>query len=121
MTSQSAATDDSLVRTIVLIVAIVLLVPFLMMVFAIPMMGMWGGGHMWEWNGAMGTGWSWLLMWLIPLLVLVGAGYVLLRAVSGTDGRETDAALEELRLAYARGDLTDEEFEQRRQRLERER
>jgi uncharacterized membrane protein len=31
--------------------------------------------------------------------------------------RSTDPALDELRLAYARGDLSDEEFERRRERL----
>jgi putative membrane protein len=31
-----------------------------------------------------------------------------------------DPAIEELRHAYARGDLTDEEYESRRERLERE-
>ncbi|WP_419181143.1 SHOCT domain-containing protein [Haloarcula litorea] len=30
----------------------------------------------------------------------------------------TDRALDELRLAYARGDLTDEEYEQRKETLE---
>jgi putative membrane protein len=34
----------------------------------------------------------------------------------GTEGSAADSALEELRLAYARGDLTDEEYETRRER-----
>jgi putative membrane protein len=32
----------------------------------------------------------------------------------------TDPALEELRMAYARGDLSEEEFEERRERLRQE-
>ena len=51
----------------------------------------------------------------IALLVLVGIGYLIYRSASG------DPALDELRLAYARGDLSDEEYEERRDRLTRER
>lgn len=105
--------DDDLVRLLVIILTIVLLVPLLMMVFAWPMMGMWGGGHMWDGTGAT---W-WPLMWLVFLVLLTGGGYLLYRASTRSDGRETDTALDELRTAYARGDLSDEEFEQRRQRL----
>lgn len=115
--------DDDLVRVLLLIVAIVLLVPVLMMLLAWPMMGMWGGGHMWNdgtWNGT-GATWMWLVTWLIVLVVLLGGGYLLYSGVSRSGGTETDPALEELRLAYARGELTDEEFEERRQRLVQER
>ncbi len=111
------ATDDSLLRTIVLIAAIVLLAPFLFMMLAMPMMGMWGGGHMWGWDGA-GVGLAWLLPWALFLLLFLGIGYLLYRAALGTD-RKSDAALEELRVAYARGDISSEEFEERRERLER--
>lgn len=106
-------------RLILLVIAIVILLPFLMMVIVWPMMGLWGGGHMWGdgmWAGFGGTG-MFLLIWLVPIVVLIVGGFLLYRAVgqSVVDGR--DAALEELRLAYARGDLSDEEFEQRRERL----
>ncbi|WP_246282678.1 SHOCT domain-containing protein [Natronomonas halophila] len=36
------------------------------------------------------------------------------------DTRSEDTALEKLRVAYARGELADEEFETRRERLKRE-
>lgn len=39
------AADNDLVQTFLVIVAIIVLVPFLMMIFAWPMMGMWGGGQ----------------------------------------------------------------------------
>ena len=121
MTSETAATGDSLVRTIVIVVAVILLLPVIAMLVMMPMMG---AGHMWYWNdaGVMGSGWPWLLTWLVGLLVIVGVGYALYKAIASTGTqRESDAALEELRLAYARGDLSDEEFEERRRRLERER
>lgn len=113
------ANDETLLRTLLLIVAVVLLVPFLMMVLAWPMMGLWGGGHMWDGN-ATGAGWmTMILLWLLPLAVVLGLGYLLYRGLVGSGGRETDPALEELRVAYARGELSDEEFEERRNRLRR--
>lgn len=117
------ATDDSLIRALLLVVAVVLLVPLLTMVFVLPMMGLWGGGHMWDggMGNGMGAAWPWLLTWLAFLLVLLGGGYLLYRALGRSDRGESDPALEELRLAYARGELSDEEFEERRDRLRRER
>jgi putative membrane protein len=66
--------------------------------------------------------WAFLVgaaMQFLLLAVLIGAGYLLYRAVTGTTGR-SDRALDELRLAYARGELTDEEYETRREVLERD-
>lgn len=117
------ATDDDLVRTLLIIVGIVFLFPFLMMLFVWPMMGTWGGGHMWDggmWGGT-GTSWGWLVMWLVLLVLLGGGGYLLYRASSSPEDGKTDGALEELRLAYARGELSDEEFETRRERLQQSR
>ena len=116
------STEDSLIRTILIVIAVLLLLPFLMMVLMLPLMGLWGWGHMWDggmWNGAGGT-WMWLLSSLVPLLLILGIGYLLYSAISQSGDRRTDPALEELKLAYARGDLSDEEFEKRRERLERE-
>lgn len=109
-----AETADSLVRLVVLALGIVLLVPLVLMLILMPMMGwMWGGMA----NGAMGWGMGGLLGWLLVLALVAGVGYVLYR---GLPPDETDPAVEELRLAYARGELDDEEFEQRRRRLESE-
>ncbi|PSP86299.1 hypothetical protein BRC83_01140 [Halobacteriales archaeon QS_1_68_17] len=55
---------------------------------------------------------------LLLVLVVAGVGSALYR---GLDGEPRDRALEELRLAYARGELSDEEYEERRDRLERDR
>lgn len=121
--SWSMATDDSFTRTLLIVIAAILLVPVVMMVAMMPMMGLWGWGHMWgggAWNGSGGT-WMWVLMSLIPLLVILGIGYLLYSAIRRSGTRQSDAAFEELRLAYARGDLSDEEFEERRERLQRDR
>lgn len=117
-----ARTSDGFLWIVLVVLAILILFPLLMMVFALPMMGMMG----WWWgNGVMGGGLSPLWgfgMMLVWLLVLVGIGYFLYRELIGrveTD-RATDPALEELRLAYARGDFTEDEYEERRQNLKRD-
>ena len=118
------ATDDSVVRTILLVIAALLALPIVAMIVAMPLMGMWGAGHMGSgtWNGT-GATWMWLGMWLVPLGVLVGIGYLAYGAIrrSSTESGRDDPAVEALRLAYARGELTDEEFETRRERLRRDR
>jgi putative membrane protein len=82
--------------------------------------GMWGpmhDGRMGAGGGA-GTGWWFLAaLWrLLFVAALVGGGYLLYRAAS--DGAGRDPAIEEVRSAYARGDLSEEEYERRRERLE---
>ena len=117
--SERRTTDDT-VRLVLVIVAALVLAPMLMMAFAFPMMGMWGG-TMGGGFGGTGVGPLWGLgMMLVWLVILVGGGYLLYRWASGAGTARADPALEELRLAYARGDLTDEEFEERRSKLERE-
>ena len=114
----SNTTDRQLVTVVLLVLGILVVLPLLFM-------GGWGMmGGMWTydmWGGGTAAGWAVLLAVLIRLLVLaaivVGA-YLLYRALSGSNGG--DRALEALRLAYARGDLSDEEYEERRDRLERE-
>ncbi|MXR43244.1 SHOCT domain-containing protein [Halobaculum sp. WSA2] len=80
--------------------------------------GMMGSGGMMGYGGA--GGWWPLVGMLVPLiflLFLLGGGYLVFQRTSETHTSQ-DPALEELRTAYARGDLTDEEFEARRERLE---
>lgn len=116
------ATDNDLVRVLLAVVAVIVLVPLLMMLFMMPMMGAWTGGHMAD-GGMWGVGggtWLWPLMWLVPFVVVAGLGYLVYRAVRRSTDDSSDPAIEELRSAYARGDITDEEFEKRRERLRRE-
>jgi len=119
------ATDrrtDSLFRTLLIVLAVIVLFPMLMMVFAVPMMGTMG----WWWGGDPVGGvsplWGFGMM-LVWLGVFVGLGYLGYRWLRGgaAPALATDTALEELRLAYARGDLTEEEFEARRETLDRDR
>ncbi|MFU8867274.1 hypothetical protein [Natronococcus sp.] len=39
------ATDETFVRTLLLVLAVLFLLPVLLMLLAVPMMGLWGGGH----------------------------------------------------------------------------
>ena len=51
--------------------------------------------------------------------MLLGISYLQYRGLVGGIGSDalSDPALEELRVAYARGDLSEEEFEERRAKL----
>lgn len=106
---------DNLLRALLVLVAIVLLAPLLGMAVFVPAVFGLGPGAM---MGHGGAGVWWLFSGLVPLVLLVGAGYLLYSAL-GSDRDRTDPAIEELRAAYARGDLTDEEFEARYERLRR--
>ena len=108
---------DSALRTAAYVVLFLIAIPVLMMVLMMPMMAFGGGWDMHSaWHGTGGT-WSWGLMMLVPIILLGGLGYLLYTVTSSPSTHSKDSALVALREAYARGDLSDEEFEKRRQRL----
>lgn len=75
-----------------------------------PGSGAWEGGA-WGW----GVGFLWPLFWLLVLAALIGfIVYLLTRQTSSSN---TDQALNVLRERYARGEIEDEEFEERASRL----
>lgn len=78
--------------------------------------GMMGGGGWGLFGGGMGLwGVLWMLLLLaVPLYVL----YALLERSSGSGGKERRPR-SVLRERYARGELSDEEYERRRDQLER--
>ncbi|WP_137285176.1 SHOCT domain-containing protein [Halorussus salinisoli] len=90
-----------------------------------------GGGQMGNGMGPGGWGFGYGFVGLAVMVLLLGAvGYLLVRAFSGNgetrsdDARSRtagfggdDPALAELRERYARGEIDDEEFEKRAQRL----
>ena len=86
--------------------------------------GMDGYGGMMGGYGSYGTGGT--LIGIASqvgiLLLLLGGGYLLYRALVTDSGRSlgitADPAIDELRHAYARGTISDEEFERRRAVLE---
>ncbi|QZX99210.1 SHOCT domain-containing protein [Halobaculum rubrum] len=107
------------------ITTIVLLVLGAIIVLPLVTMGLGFGGMM-GYGGLMGQyggtgGWRPFVGMLVPfgfLLVLIGGGYLVVRRTRETQAAH-DPAMEELRSAYARGGLTDEEFEARRETFKR--
>ncbi|WP_458191026.1 SHOCT domain-containing protein [Haladaptatus sp. NG-WS-4] len=74
--------------------------------------GMMGGG--WGlFGGAMGL---WGLIWMGLLLAIP---FVLVYTLVTSNARENGDSLSTLRERYARGDLSDDEFERRREQLEK--
>lgn len=112
-------TENSALKTALAVVAALAAIPLVVMVLVMPAMGLFGGGH------AVGGPGGWqVLLPLIPLTIVGGLVYLLYtrttdRNYAGTDTREGQSAraLDELRAAYARGDLSTEEYETRRETL----
>ena len=117
------SSNEPLLRAALLIVIALLVLPVVMMFVMLPMMGVTGRTHMsgpGMWNGGGGGGWiTMVLVMVLSLVLVIGLGYVVYRLLT-QDGEQTDEALEQLRIAYARGNLSDEEFEERRTKLSRE-
>lgn len=121
--------DTRLVTLLIVVVGAVFIIPLFFVGFGMmgfgPMTGGMWGGHMWGggmWGDGTMPGWMFvagIVMQLLFLAALVGGGYLVYRAVTGPTS-DSDQALEELRVTYARGELTDEEYEQRREALERD-
>ena len=111
---------ETLARTVLLVLLALVAIPLVMMVVMMPLMGGFGWAQMsaWMWDGS--GGWvGMLLVMVIPLVIILGVGYLIYQSLTA-DGSDTDDALAELRKAYARGDLSDEEFETRRERLKQD-
>lgn len=103
---------------VLLILGAVIALPLLTMGFGLG--GMMGYGGMMEGYGSVSGWWPLvgMLVQLVFLLLLLGGGYLVVRRVTASQSSR-NPAMAELRMAYARGDLTEEEFETRRTKLER--
>lgn len=115
-----ATTTDTNRLIVVALVALALLVflPALfmgrgMMGYRGPMMGWMYGTNAPGWMLFVGV-----LGQLLLVALVVGVGYMVYTTFVGTSSTKTDTALEELRVAYARGDIDEDEFDRRRDRLE---
>lgn len=112
--------DDSFLRVALIVLLVLIALPLLLAIVMMPTMGMFGAGHMWEGTDPGGTGW-WLsvtLMMAIPLILLLLIGYVIYRSLADGSTSSPDPAIQQLKEAYARGELSDEEFDRRLERLE---
>lgn len=106
--------DSSGLGSVSLVLGVLVAIPLFMMGVAMPLMALLGGGH-----GMGGAGGLQLLVPVIPLTLLGVLSYTLYKHYRENDerSRRTGDPLGELRSAYARGDLSDGEFETRRDRL----
>lgn len=73
------------------------------------------GGHMAGHAGPM-MWWMPVVMGILWVGLLVGVGYLLYRSLRS--GTASDSALDELDRAFARGEISEEEYDRRRERLE---
>lgn len=107
--------DDTL-RIILIVVAAIVLGPMVLGLLMLPMMGTMGA---WWFGDTAGHPFGlWVLVWqLVPLLILVGIGWLAVRWYRNQPGHRGDPALEELRLALARGEIDREEYEERKAML----
>jgi putative membrane protein len=103
---------------VLLILGAIIVLPLLTMGMGFG--GMMGYGGMVGYGGTTSGWWPFvgMLVPLIFILILLGGGYLIVRRANESQTAR-NPAMEELRTAYARGDLTDEEFESRREKLER--
>lgn len=109
--------DGSGFGTITTGLAVLLAIPLFMMIVVMPLAAVASGG-------AVISGGLRMLVPLVPLTVLGVLVYTLYTYSSGGSAERDaspDEALVELRAAYDRGDLSDEEFEWRRDRLRSDR
>jgi len=113
MSRSQTADSDSLVKLVIVIAAVLILGPVLLMLVAAPFMG---GMMLLGVPRAGGFAFVGLFMTLLFPLLLIVAAVVLYRRW-GERERE-DEALRELRMAFARGEIDREEFEERREALE---
>lgn len=105
------AVDDTM-KLLVAVLALIVLFPLLVMAFMMPFGTMMMGTSF----GTTTGGWFGLFA-IVPALLVLLIGWVAYRYLA--DGTGEKPAVEELRAAYARGDLTTEEFEERLERLEK--
>ena len=116
MTSKRTPERRSPLRLVLTVIAAILLIPFVLMAVMMPMM--WMGGGM-STVGAVSMSPLWGVgMMLAVLVVVLGVGYVLYRALTRAGLSSRDPALRELRVAYAQGELSEDEFKQRKDILE---
>lgn len=114
----SSSNQFDAVTALLLILGVLIILPLLTMGMAFG--GMMGGGMMGSYGGygiSPLWGFGMLLVWVV---VLGGGGYLAYRLMSNRQNAGADPALEQLRLEYARGNVSEEEFNERQERLRRE-
>ena len=112
MPSHQRYSIQNLTHLVFIVLAVLLLASLLLMAVMMLMMGGMGAETM-AMSPMSGIG------MMVPfLLIVLAIGYGIYRLLRQGPSSERDPALEELRMAYSRGELTEEEFKQRREDLQ---
>ncbi len=78
----------------------------------------WGSGSGMTGSGMGGIGFFWPLLWLLLIAIIgIGAIYLFRERAHTTPAETPDRAIALLREQYARGEISDEEYENRVGRL----
>ncbi|MEF8824879.1 MAG: SHOCT domain-containing protein [Halapricum sp.] len=96
-----------------LLIAILVLLPLLLVLFVLELMDVVLIWILTRTARSLPIVWAFALMVLL-LVAVLGLGYVFSRSIESVATSRLDPALEELRIAYARGEITREEFRERR-------
>jgi putative membrane protein len=103
---------DANVR-LALLIAILIFVPLLLVLFILELLDVVLIWIVTRTTRSLPIVWAFALMFLL-LVVVLGMGYMFSKSVESVAMSRPDPALEELRIAYARGEITREEFRERR-------
>ena len=96
-----------------LLIAILIFVPLLLVLFVLELLDVVLIWVVTRTTRSLPIVWAFALMFLL-LVVVLGMGYMFSKSVESVAMSRPDPALEELRIAYARGEITREEFRERR-------
>lgn len=106
---------DANVR-LALLIAILIVVPLLLVLFVLELVDVMLIWIVTRTTRSLPIVWAFVLMFLL-LAVFLGIGYVFSKSIESVVPNRPDPAIEELRVAYARGEITREEFRERRKDL----
>lgn len=106
---------DANVR-LALLIAILIFVPSLLVLFVLELLDVVLIWIVTRTTRSLPIVWAFALI-LLLLVVVLGMGYMFSRSVESVATSRPDPAIEELQIAYARGDITREEFRERRKEL----
>jgi putative membrane protein len=65
----------------------------------------------WDYGWGMGFGFGWIFMAIFWILLILGIFYLVKTIAGGAKKTETESALDILKKRYAKGEISNEEFE----------
>jgi putative membrane protein len=101
---------------IALLIAVLVFFPLLLVLFTLELMDVVLIWVVTRATRSLPIVWAFVMM-VVLLVVFIGIGYIFSRSVESVIPSRPDPALEELRIAYARGEISTEEFRERRKLL----